>query len=555
MGGVFYPRDHLTPPQPPLRKGGSQNSALSPVTKGPRRALWHAAIPNVFSLLIVLLLASLYFGAFADLDWSWQVRTGELIARTGNLRIPESFSYTIPGTVINDFEWLYELLLWTTWHWFGFGGLRFLKVIVVITPLIVVAGQLRRERVRLHGVAVAIIVAVFVLSSAWNLRPLYCTTIGLLLVATALHNHCTGIRPLPWWLPVVMLLWANLHPGVIVGQALLLGAIAWEWLNSRLHWNWPLDRPSLRRLTLIGGLSLAATFISPAPIERLRYPFRPELAHPIMRIFKEMTPLAELFAEAPLQIGLLYACAGLTLLTIACRLRYYRLWELALLGGLAFLASVAFRAAMDWLLVMLALGVPHARDLLVNIAAQRRRFLAVAWLVRVDRKIKQMFASPWFRWQPAWSAAALGVLLLISVVPPLARALPMRNAADWPVAALDYAEKAKLTGRFFAPPDFGSYIGWRLGDAAKVYADTRGFFFPPELLEDSYFIPQLGPKWRERLNRVLDAYHTDYFLLETTGSRGALWRLLRQHGATPLFVDAQCVLLSATEVSETLARH
>ena len=46
-----------------------------------------------------------------------------------------------------------------------------------------------------------------------------------------LHDHCTGRHRCPGWLPVVLLLWANLHPGVIIGQALLLGAIGWEWLN------------------------------------------------------------------------------------------------------------------------------------------------------------------------------------------------------------------------------------------------------------------------------------------------------------------------------------
>jgi hypothetical protein len=235
-------------------------------------------------------------------------------------------------------------------------------------------------------------------------------------------------------------------------------------------------------------------------------------------------------------------------------LRYYRLWELALLAGLAFLANVAFRGAMDWLLVMLVLGVPHIKELLGQAARCRRRSGAVTWLLHVDRRIKQLLGSPWFRWQPIWPAAGLLVLLVISIIPPLARAMPRQNAADWPVAALDHIEKAGLHGRFFAPPDYGAYVGWRLGERAKVYTDTRGFFFPPMLIEDSHFIPQLGPAWRQRLNRVLDEYHTDYFLLETTGPRGALWHALKDHGATPLFVDEQAVLLSATQVWRSLGK-
>src|SRR5262249_55276764 len=160
---------------------------------------------------------------------------------------------------------------------------------------------------------------VLALSPAWNLRPMSCTTIGLLLVVGWLHDHCTGKRPLPWGLPVVMLLWSNLHPGVILGQGLLAGAIAWERLNVRVRLNAPLDRPALHRLTLIGGLGLAATFIAPDPVERLLYPFKPELAHPIMRMFGEMQPLHTFLAHSPLNTVVPYIVALLVGLTVVLR--------------------------------------------------------------------------------------------------------------------------------------------------------------------------------------------------------------------------------------------
>src|SRR5207253_8707044 len=143
--------------------------------------------------------------------------------------------------------------------------------------------------VRWHGIALALFFAVFVLTRSWNLRPLFCTTIGLFLVSGWLQDQCRGRRP-GWWLPVVMLLWGNAHPGVITGQGLLVGAIAWEWLNRGLRLNSPLDRAACWHLTLWGGLGLLASLICPDPIERLRYTFNPDLAHPIMRGFVEMMP-------------------------------------------------------------------------------------------------------------------------------------------------------------------------------------------------------------------------------------------------------------------------
>ena len=66
-------------------------------------------LPNVVSLAVVALLAANYFGCLTDLDWSWQVRTGQRIAETGSLRQPDTFSYTIDGKIVHDFEWLWEL--------------------------------------------------------------------------------------------------------------------------------------------------------------------------------------------------------------------------------------------------------------------------------------------------------------------------------------------------------------------------------------------------------------------------------------------------------------
>jgi hypothetical protein len=504
--------------------------------------------PNVLSIAFICLIAANYVGTFADLDFTWQIRTGERIVQSGSLRPPDAFTYTIAGESVPDFEWLYELILWAVWNVFGFGGLKLLKTFLVITPLLLVAWRLRVARVGWHGIALTLFVAIFILTPLWNLRPLYCTTIGLLLVSGWLHDHCTGRRPLTWWLPVVMLLWGNLHPGVITGQGLLAGAIAWEALNRRIRLNTPLGVPALRRLGIVGGVGLLATLATPNPLERLLYPLKPELAHPIMRVFAEMQPLYSFLASKPVLVVLVYGAAALVLLTVVLRLRRYRLWEIALLLGLAVLGNVAIRSLQDWLLVMLALGVPHVAALLAQAARADRRRRWVSSLLRVDRACKGAFSRPQLRLQPLWPAAAVGVLTVVSLVPPLSRRMPIQDSSAWPVGAVARIEQLGLRGRFFAYPDFGSYLGWRLGDRVKTYADTRGFFFPPHLLEDCHYLPQLAPDWRRRLERVLDEFGTNYFLLEIDGPRGQLWRSLRPHVGEPLYLDGQAVLLTEAQV-------
>src|SRR5215470_5509385 len=78
--------------------------------------------PNLLTLLFLLL-------PFADLDFTWQVRTGGEIVRSGNLRVEDSFTYTIDGKHLPDFEWLYEVVLWGVWTVSGYGGLHLLKTL------------------------------------------------------------------------------------------------------------------------------------------------------------------------------------------------------------------------------------------------------------------------------------------------------------------------------------------------------------------------------------------------------------------------------------------
>jgi hypothetical protein len=130
--------------------------------------------------------------------------------------------------------------------------------------------------------------------------------------------------------------------------------------------------------------------------------------------------------------------------------------------------------------------------------------------------------------------------------------MPVQDAAQWPNAALQWSQEAGLQGNFFASPDFGSFVEWKLGDRAKAYTDTRGFFFSGTLLEDSLLTTQLCPDWQARLNRILNQ-GTDYFLIETDGARGRLWRKLQPNIASPLYLDQQVVILSSAQVRQALA--
>jgi hypothetical protein len=187
-------------------------------------------------------------------------------------------------------------------------------------------------------------------------------------------------------------------------------------------------------------------------------------------------------------------------------------------------------------------------------ASRRTGAILPCLLLRLDRTVKRLLHAPAFRFQWFWPATAFAALVVVSVIPPLSRAMPVQNHPNWPVAAVDWIEAHGIEGRFFADPNDGAYLTWRLPGRVRCYADTRGFFFPPELIEDCGVVPQLADGWPERLDRVR-AKGTDYFLLPTTGPGGALWRRIEPHVPAPLYRDDAVVLLTTEQVVQGLAEQ
>jgi hypothetical protein len=513
-------------------------------TPSPPRWPW----PNALSLLLVAALALIWWRPPADLDYCWQIRTGQHMIDSRQLHQPDRFSYTIAGKDIPDVEWLYEVILALVWNQLGQGGLKLARVTLYAAPIALLAWQLRGRNVPRFAIALIVVFSLFALSYFERLRPLVCSTIGLQLVAGWLHDHCHGKRPLDWKLPLTMLLWANLHPAVIMGQGLVFGAIVWH--LAALGVRKPVSGECQRAVALLrwGGLSLLATLASPAPIDRLLYPFSPELRHSAQQMFEEIkSPLRHL-GHPPFVVELLLLLVVAYGLVLLLRRRELFGWEWALFAGVSGLFLMAIRSAGDFLMISSALAVPQIGPLLLKNAK------SVGPLVHFERGIKRIMNSPLFGFQPVWPALGFAAIAVISLLP-LGDRLPNRQRADWPTEAADWIEKGGLSGpgpwNVFSGYNEGSYLIWRFDGRVRVYSDTRGFYYPGEFLDDSYALPRAVDNWPAHLEHVL-AQGTQYFLLpvrDPAGLRYELWTILELHIAKPLYQDEKYVIVSADQVS------
>jgi hypothetical protein len=517
--------------------------------------------PNAFTLVLFLALGTVFFRKPFDLDYCWQIRTGERILDSGRLRQPDPFSYTIAGKEVPDHEWLYESMLALVWRGLGDGGLRLARVLLYLAPVVILAWQLRQRGVPDYVVTIAVLIVLFVFLFFARLRPMVCSTIGLQLVAGWLHDHCTGRQRLDWKLPVTTLVWGNLHPAVIMGQALILGAILWEWLV--VLWSRQAEsgktnesgKPRARdpvSLTKWGLISLGTTLIAPDPWARLTYPFASELRDPAQALFVETRSPWHYLASSP-ALWLVLALAFFLGTVLVLRRREVFGWEWALLFGVTGLALLAVRAICDWLVIVSVLALPQVGPLLAEAARARPPRHVLALILRLDRVCKRVFSGSLLRIQPPWAGCGIAAILLFGLWP-WGERLPNREAAEWPSGAADWIAAGHLPGQgpwnIFAGQNEGSYLIWRLSGKARVYTDTRAFYYSGQLLRDSYHLPRGQGHWPELVDHALQN-ETEYFLIP---KQGGLWQQIEAHAAEPLYQDSQFVILSAGQMRDATWR-
>jgi len=137
-------------------------------------------------------------------DLWWHLATGKWITAHHAVPRDDIFAWTRYLTGWIDNEWLSQVLFYGAWKT---GGLR--ALIVFRALLFAAIAVLLRMYTR--AFAIAIIPAVALSWHWWELRPSVFSLIGLLVMLVLID------RDRRWWLPIVFLLWANLHPGFVFG--------------------------------------------------------------------------------------------------------------------------------------------------------------------------------------------------------------------------------------------------------------------------------------------------------------------------------------------------
>lgn len=241
------------------------------------------------------------------------------------------------------------------------------------------------------------------------------------------------------WLPLLFLLWANLHVQFVYGVLLLvlfLSALAYErWFHV----------PSEHRLDLgtvlkIAGISLVATLLTP-------YFYRPYgvfFATTFSSANQYLPEFRALGFRQP-QDYLLLLLAMSAFLTLGLR-RSRDIFQIALLAGCL---GLSFYAQRDiWLVALASLAVIGEASTNVWTSDVTSTGDALRW----QREV----------WLAAAGSLAILTIVAFAYIPRTREALVVKTGGSYPVAACDYVREHRLPQPIFNAYEWGGFLAWYL---------------------------------------------------------------------------------------------
>src|SRR5882672_71867 len=409
----------------------------------------------------------------SDPDLWWHLRTGQWIMETGHIPHFDPFSFTRAGSPWISHEWLSEVAFYEIWIHSGEGGL------IVFAAIVTTAGFMLlylRSPGKPRWAVAAVTLGALAAAPTCGVRPqMFTFTLASLLLWLLDRGQ---ERPrLLIWIPLLFLLWLNLHAGFALGPVLLLAyvtGLVWEVVVGDTRWQEA--RPYFFRILLVLVACLALVPLNPSGAQLYQYPLD------VLRSAAMRSVIIEWFPPDFHQLRYL---------------PLFLIW-LALLWALSSSRSRPKARVLVPLFLTLIAALDAVRHipLLVLLATP----VISGAFARTSSRVEASSAAP-VSSAPRLRLAFRGIVLLLMAGFALTRwGGLIRNQARaeaelYPTQAIEFLRSRKLPSRLFVYYDWGGYAIWKLYPDYRVFVDGRADLYGDDLLHQFQEAGQLRDGW------------------------------------------------------------
>jgi hypothetical protein len=473
------------------------------------------------------------------LDFWWHLKLGEIIAATHSIPRTDIFSFTAAGKLYIVQNWLAEIIFYAVYRLGGFPLLVCLNAMLMAAALFPVY-RLCRESAPSEKTAVF---ASFLTSVLFfgNLRPQVFSFLLFSIFLWVLEGYRARRRDRLLLLPLLMVLWVNLHGAFVLGLGLIALYLGAEWVRS-LACPKPanaLSGAELGKLSAVLIFTGAATLLNPETYRLYDY-VRTVMADPSSQKFvmEWQPPRVNTLQGAVLFFIPLY----LVLFVLVYSRKRPELTDLVLVAAFSIFGFTATRNSIWFALILAPVIARYWGEVDFGAVSGliRPRVPAMAAENAVGRKSPGSFLNLLI------GLALLGITLITSpwLHPTLYKVSLVESQT--PVKAMDFIEQRGLKGNIFHPQFFGDYLIWRLYPGQKSFFDGRVHLFGETFVKE-YQSVFVDSHWEEKLA----PFGIRYLLLSKseadsegkqllTGARAsANWQVIFEDDVSVLFVKKE----------------
>ena len=426
--------------------------------------------------LVVPIAIGAFFGAAStrlpvgDSDVFWHLVLGREVLQ-GNIALPEALSglsWTAPAFAGSSDQWFGQTLIALAFNAGGWRGIVALRAVAIALLVGLIAYVALRERPARPLVAVLAALPAIALSKfVWTERPELFGFVCFAALIPLLRAARNGSDRALYWIPALILVWANLHGSFALGAGLaVLVAIEGG-----------LAQPARRRIWAAAAIgSLVATLLTPANIAVWTAPSY-HLLNPPRGIQEWGVP------DVTTLPGAIFYVAVVATLVTALFGRDRAARDAVVLLPVLFVSLIATRQLPLFAIAAAPYLAAHSGGALTELAAQLRlRLPGIASVARQPGRVVDLV-----------SLAVAGVVLAIAI----ASGTDAPTLSGFPTGALGGLRPGPgLLNQY----DWGGYLIWA-APRTPVFVDGRLVPYLGAVMDDYTAVVGVQPGWRDVIAR------------------------------------------------------
>jgi hypothetical protein len=483
---------------------------MTPTPPESRPGILRYLFPSVGDLIFLVTFWALLMGPLsnrplADSDIGWHIRTGEQILATHSVPHVDSFSFTMRGQPWFAWEWLYDVILGIVHRAMGLNGVVWLAALLMASTFAIL---LRQLLARGTGLPVAIVLWLLALGAASIhafARPHIVSWLFTLVWFLALERWQRGNASLwlPWFFPVSVALWVNLHGGWLLGMALFAIYVISAGIESWRSKDAIARIQSAARARAMGWmlvLSALATVLNPYGLQLHEHIYR-YLGDPYLmnRIAEFRSPDFHGWGQRCFVVILLLVFLAVAGRSVKMRVSHWLITLLMAWAGVYAVRNVPVSAMLLTLIIGPSLWESVA-GLAESPGAWRRVRSVAQWLTGfASRASAQELSLRGHLWPLVGVAVALSVCLHGGRIGSQVFIQHEFDREHFPSRAIDYLLAEKSTNPVFEPDQWGGYFIYRLYPGRMVLIDDRHDLYGSARFRDYLILMQGEPGWRDVL--------------------------------------------------------